>query len=223
MNSDLGVKINRRRLLRSLAAGAALTSVPSLISAASAAPGSVFRIASLGDAVMVTSKGLVETDPGLRHAPFEARVAELARRLDQAKLHQKVIDRIAGKKSRCFALGSVTLSGAGNKLILDFQTTLDRQSEFVADTFGPLATDDLPIFIATSIDEEDHEMFGSVLDVIAYITCDSGFWRDDKIDASQVFCAAPSSEAAIPGTGALDLITLWPLNQLMDHDRLVPA
>lgn len=214
MNSDLAVKINRRRVLTSLAAGAALKSVPSLISAASAAPDSVFRFASPGDAVIVTSTGLVETDPGLRHLPLETRVAELARRLDQAKLQQKVIDRIAGKKSRCFALGSVTLSGAGNKLILDFQTTLDRQAEFVADTFGALATDDLPIFIATSIDEEDHEVFGSVLDVIAYITCDSGFWRDAKIiRASEVFCVAkaPRYQADVPVSGTLDLIALWPL------------
>ena len=226
MNSDLGIKINRRSLLTSIAAGAALTSFPSLIAPANAAPDGVFRFASLGDAVIVTSTGLVETDPGLRHASFETRLAELARRLDQAKLQQKVIDRIAGRKSRCFALGSVTLSGTGNEMIHDTQDILVQQSGFVIGAFGALAIDDLPIFIATSIDEEDHEMFGSVLDVIAYITCQCEFWRDGKTDASQVFCVAPSSEGAIPGTGALDLITLWPLNKfqpVMDPNERVFA
>ena len=80
--------------------------------------------------------------------------------------------------------------------------------------FGPLATDDLPIFIATSIDEDDHEVFGSVLDVLAYITCKSGFWRDANIiRASQVFCVAkaPRYQTDLRAPGTLDLIALWPL------------
>jgi hypothetical protein len=218
MNSDLAVKINRRRLLTSLAAGAALTSFPSLISGAGAAPGSVFHFASPGDAVIVTSGGLVETDLGLFSASIESRVGEMARRLYQALLKREVQSQIARARSRLFALGSVTLSGAGNKLILDFQTTLDRQAEFVADTFGAWATDDLPIFIATSIDEEDHEMLGAVLDVIAHITCASGFWRDAKIiRSSEVFCVAQTPRYQ-PGMhpGTLDLIALWPLESAHD-------
>jgi hypothetical protein len=102
----------------------------------------VFHFASPGDAVIVTSTGLVETDPGLRHLPLETRVAELARRLDQARLKRRVRDKIARTRSRLFALGSVTLNGPPDSLLSDFQTMLDRQSEFVSNGFGPLAIDD---------------------------------------------------------------------------------
>jgi hypothetical protein len=55
---------------------------------------------------------------------------------------------------------------------------------------------------------------GNVLDVLAYITCKSGFWRDAKIiRASEVFSVAktPRYQADMPVSGTLDLIALWPL------------
>jgi hypothetical protein len=78
-----------------------------------------------------------------------------------------------------------------------------------------LAIDDLPIYIATSIDERMiTRCSGNVLDVLAYITSKSGFWRDAKIIcASEVFCVAkaPRYQADMRGPGTLDLIALWPL------------
>jgi hypothetical protein len=99
MNSDLSAKINRH-LLTSLVAGAALTSVPSFISAAGAAPDSVCRFASPSNAIIVTSGGLIQTDLGLLSASIEARVGEQARRLYQALLKRKVRDQIARTRSR---------------------------------------------------------------------------------------------------------------------------
>ena len=92
---------------------------------------------------------------------------------------------------------------------------LDRQSKFVSDGFGPLAIDDLPIYIATSIDKRMiTNRSGNVLDVISYITSKSGFWRDAEITrASEVFwvAKAPRYQADMPVSGRLELITLWPL------------
>ncbi len=109
-------------------------------------------------------------------------------------------------QSRLFALGSVTLNGPRD-LILDFQTTLERQSEFVSRNFGPLAINDLPVYVATSIDGS-RNVLGPVLDTLAYITCSSGFWRDAEIiDWRDVFCMTGATRR--PDT--IDLITLWPL------------
>jgi hypothetical protein len=78
-------------------------SVPSLISATSAAPEPVFRFTSPADAVIVTSGGLIETDPGLPH------VGELAHRLDHALRKQKVLDQIARTQSHFFALSTALM------------------------------------------------------------------------------------------------------------------
>lgn len=94
------------------------------------------RFSSPGDAVIITSEELIGTDPGLPH------VGELALRLDHALRKRKVLDHIARTQSRLFVLASVTLNGP-HDLILDFQTTLERQSEFVSGKFGPLAINDL--------------------------------------------------------------------------------
>jgi hypothetical protein len=194
MKPDLGAEIDRRSFLASLAGASALTSVPSLISGtATAAP------------EIVTNAGL---NPGLPH------VGELARRLDYALRERKVFDHIARTQSRHFALGSVTLNAQpSEQLILDFQTLLDRQSEFVSRSFGPLALDDLPVYIATSL-HDDRVVRDAVLDVLVYITCKSGFWRDAKIvRAFDVFCVAkaPRYHADSRGARKLDLIALWPL------------
>jgi hypothetical protein len=200
MNSELGRKMDRRRLLTSLAAGTALTVVPSLISAAGeATPQRIFRFASPGNAAIVTSGGLIETDPGLRH------VGELAHRLDNALRKRKVLDQLARAQAHFFALGSATLNGPGDPLIFDFQTTLDRQSDFVSHRFCPLALDDLPIYVATAL-PDDREVRDAVLDVLVYITCKSGFWRDAKIfRPSEVFCMVdePRYQADTRGPGDL--------------------
>ncbi len=167
--------------------------------AANAAP-DIFRFASPRDTAIVTNSGLIELDPGL------PRVGELAHRLDRALQQRKVLIHIANTQSRSFALGSVTLNGSRD-IILDFQTTLQRQSEFVSFSFGPLAINDLPVFVATSIDAS-RNVLGPVLDTLAYITCSSGFWRDaEVIDSRDVFCMAGATRKR----DTIDLITLWPL------------
>jgi hypothetical protein len=205
MGSILWNKLDRRRLLTSLAAGAALTNVASLISDAACAAPSTFRFASPDDTAIFTKKGLLEIDRGLTC------IAELEPRLDHALRNPKVLNHIAITQSRFFALGSVTLNAPpSEQLILDFQTTLDRQCGYVSRNFGPLATDDLPIYIATAIDEGDRVVRTAVLDVIVYITCKSGFRPGAKITrAKDVFCIA-NAPRRLPN--ALDLIALWPFN-----------
>ena len=201
MNPAVGAKIDRRRLFTMLAGGSAVL----LSDAATAAPERLFRFPAPGGAVIVTDKGLIEIDPGL------PRVEELAQRLDHALCTRRVLDHIARTQSRLFALGSVTLNGApSQRLIWDFQTTLDDQSEFVPRNFGPLAIDDLPVHIATSL-HDDREEFAAVLDTINYITIKSGFWREAKITrASEVFSMTGTARRS---TGALELITLWPFTK----------
>lgn len=199
MKRYTAAKSDRRRVLTTFAAAAGVANMPPLISrAASASPG-IFRFASSDDAAIVTNAGLIEIDPGLPS------VGELARRLNHALRERKVVGRIARTKSRFFALGSVTLNAPpSQQLILDFQTTLDRQSEFVSRSFGPLAIDDLPVYVATSL-HEDRVVFGAVLDTLAYVTLKSGFWRDAKIiHALDAFCIADAPRKP----GALDLIAL---------------
>jgi hypothetical protein len=201
MNPDLRAKIDRRRLFTMLAGGSAVL----LSDAATAAPERVFRFAAPGNAVIITNTGLIEIDPGL------PRVEELVRRVDHVLRTRRVLDHIARTQSRLFALGSVTLNGPpSERLIWDFQTTLDDQSEFVPRNFGPLAIDDLPLHIATSL-YDDREGFDAVLNTICYITKKSGFWRDAKITrVSGVFSMTDTARSAI---GALNLITLWPFHK----------
>jgi hypothetical protein len=72
MNPDLGPKIDRRRLLTTLA-GAGAVLIPGTANSLSER---VFRFASPGDAAIVTNAGLIAVDPGL------PRLGELVRRLD---------------------------------------------------------------------------------------------------------------------------------------------
>lgn len=143
---------------------------------------------------------MIALDPGL------PRFEELAGRLDRALRTRRVLDHIARTQSRLFALGSVTLNGLpSQRLIWDFQTTLDDQSEFVPRNFGPLAIDDLPMHIATSL-HDNREGFAAVLDTINYVTVKSGFWRDAKVTrASEAFSLTDSARR---DSAALDLITL---------------
>ncbi len=204
MNPDHRAKIDRRRLLTSLAAGAGLTHLPSLISCAACAAPGIYRFSSPDHAVIVTSAGLIATDQAPPH------VDELARRLDHALAQPKVVDHIARTQSRFFALSSVTLDDPPD-LILDFQTTLDRQSKFVSRNFGPLALDDLPVYSVTSIDEDNGDVLAPVLDVLNYITNKSGFWPGAKFTrARDIFFMTD----AMRTPGKLDLITLWPCSQI---------
>jgi hypothetical protein len=195
------VKIDRRRLLTTLAGGGAAF----ISGAANAAPERMFRFVSPGDAVIVTNAELVATDPGF------PRVEELARRLDYALRNRKTLGHVTRAQSRFFALSSVTLNGPFDSAACRaFQTTLARQSEVVSHSFGSLAVDDLPFYIATSI-EDDRGVLEPVLDVLAYITDTSGFWRDAEIVSSfDIFCTVNASTCS---SGALDLIALWPFTK----------
>ena len=204
--------IDRRHLLASLAA---LTTVPSLtFGSADAAPERVIRFASSGDTAIVTNAELIEIDPGLPP------VADLARRLGHAPRQQKVLDHIARSQARHLALGSVTLNAPpSEELICDFQRTLDRQGEFVSHDFGPLAVDDLPMFIATAVDNTplDYTVLAAVLDTLNYITNKSGFWPGATVTrAWDVFCMA----GAMRRPGAIDLIALWPFKNVEKKRRV---
>jgi hypothetical protein len=77
--------MDRRRFLTSLAGAVALTGVPSLIPSAFGDAADDFRFAAPGNAVIVTSAGLIDVDPGL---PC---VGELAHRLNHALREPKVL------------------------------------------------------------------------------------------------------------------------------------
>jgi hypothetical protein len=97
-----------------------------------------------------------------------------------------------------------------------FQTTLERQSEFVSRSFGRLALEDLPVYIATSL-HDDCVVRDAVLDILAAITCKRGFRQVAKVvRASELFCAASTTRRA---PSALDLIALWPLQAGGDDGR----
>jgi hypothetical protein len=79
--------------------------------------------------------------------------------------------------------------------------------------FGPLALDALPIYIATSIDEENRDVLDPVLDMLNYIANKSGFWPSAKVTrAWDILCVAngPRYQAEMRKSDALDLIALWP-------------
>ena len=163
------------------------------------------------DTVIVTSSGLFEIDAGLSPcASTEDLVGELVRRLSYALTEPKILERIVGpsstkSKPRYFALGSATLNAPFEPL-LHLQTMLDRQSAFVSASFAPLAADDLPLFIATSRDD-DLEQREGVMDVLARAAAISGFsFRADMFATVQ----APCYQADNRRPGWLDLVALWP-------------
>jgi hypothetical protein len=203
MKPNLMRKINRRRLLTTLTGGGAAL----IARAANAAPEpSAFRFTSTGDAVIVTGEKLVAADPG------RPTIAELQRRLDHALRDHKVRDYIAGAPSRYFALSSVTLKGPFDSIAcLTFQSALKLQSQIAGVIFGDaddcLATNYTPFYIATAIEDNQREVFGPVMDILAHTTCSAGFWCDAKIVSPLwIFSAAE----AVRRPGALDLIALWP-------------
>lgn len=177
----------------------------------------VLEPASLCDAVIVTSAGLIETDPGLcPRASTEDLVGELVRRLGYALLEPKIRDRIAGTgaakktKPRFFALGSATLNAPFDP-ILHLQMMLDRQSTFISGSFAPLATDELPLFIATSTND-DRGLWTHMMDTLAYITLNSGYARRaETLRAVDLFCsvAAPRYRADAVGKQNLNNTRDW--------------
>lgn len=171
----------------------------------------VLEPASLCDALIVTSAGLIESDTGLSsHASTEALVGELMRRLGHAMLTRKLLDRIVGprgakQRPRFFALSSATLN-APFEPILHLQMMLDRQSAFVSGSFDPLAVDELPLFIATSRDD-DPDLWMPATDTFcraAWMSC-----YDVCPDVFETV-QAPRYSGGARWPGALDLITLWP-------------
>ena len=164
------------------------------------------------DTVIVTSSGLFEIDAGLcPRASTEDLVGELVRRLSYALLEPKTLDRIVGAvgakkpKPRYFALGSATLNAASEPL-LHLQTMLDRQSAFISASFAPLAADDLPLFIATSRDDDLGQRTG-VMDVLARAASISGYALSPDMFAT---VQAPRYQTETRRPGWLDLIALWP-------------
>jgi hypothetical protein len=164
------------------------------------------------DTVIVTSSGLFETDAGLSPgASAEELVGELVRRLSYALLQPEILDRLAGAgganrpKPRYFALGSATLN-ARSEPLLHLQAMLDRQSAFVSASFAPLAIDQIPLFIATSRDDDLEQRTG-LMDVLTWAASISGYARNrDCFATVQAPCYQP--EARRPGW--LDMIALWP-------------
>jgi hypothetical protein len=171
----------------------------------------VLDAASLCDAVIVTSAGLIETDPGLcPHASTEDLVGELVRRLGYALLERKILDQIMGPSGRTssprfFALGSGTLNASFDPL-WHFQTMLDHQSAFLSGSFAPLAVEHLPLFVVTS-EEDDPHLWRGARDVLARAALISGYSLERDMFAT---VQAPRYQAQTRRTGWLDLIALWP-------------
>jgi hypothetical protein len=162
--------------------------------------------------MIVTSTGLIETDPGLcPRASTEDLVGELVRRLGYALLEPKIREWIVGtagpekRKPRFFALGSATLN-APFEPAFHFQVMLDRQSEFVSGSFAPLAVDDLPLFVVTS-EEGDPHLWSSTRDVLARAALMSGYELSPDMFAT---AQAPRYLTDTRRPGWLDLIALWP-------------
>jgi len=174
---------------------------------------SFLRDTSLCDTVIVTSSGLFELDAGLSpSASTEDLVGELVRRLSYALIKPKILERIVGpsstkSKPRYFALGSATLNARFEPL-LHLQRMLDRQSEFVSASFAPLASDDLPLFIATSTDDDLEQRTG-VMDVLARAASITGYALSPDMFVS---VKAPRYQADTRRPGWLDLIALWPFS-----------
>jgi hypothetical protein len=171
----------------------------------------ILEPAALCDAVIFTSAGLIETDPGL--CPSESTenlLGELVRRLGYALLERKILDRIVRvgettQEPRFFALGSATLNASFEPL-LHLQMMLNRQSAFVAGSFAPLAVDASPLFIATSRDDDLEQRTG-MIDVLVRAASISGYaLSPDKFATVQ----AQRYQASARRPGWLDLIALWP-------------
>lgn len=169
------------------------------------------RDTSICDTVIVTSSGLFELDAGLSpSASTEDLVGELVRRLSYALMEPEILGRIVvpsgtKPKRRYFALGSATLNVPSEPL-LHLQTMLDRQSAFVSASFAPLATDDLPLFIATSRDD-DLEQREGIMDTVARAALIGGYGLGPDMFAT---VQAPRYQADARRPGWLDLIALWP-------------
>jgi hypothetical protein len=171
--------------------------------------------ASLCDAVIVTSAGLVETDAGLCPSePTEKLVGELVRRLGHALLEWKILDRIIGAgettpKPRFFALSSATLN-APSEPLLHLQMMLDRQSAFLSGSFAPLAVEDSPLFILTS-EEYDSHLCSGAGDVLARAAAMAGYALGPDMFAT---VQAPRYETETRRPGYLDITALWPFKFL---------
>ena len=108
-----------------------------------------------------------------------------------------------------FARGRIRLRGEPVRLIWKLQDALDRQAAFVVRNYGPLALDHLPIFIATTIDE-DRRVRRAIGDTCNYITWKNGFRPIGKVRrTADIFFWDGASRRS----GVLDLTTLWPFRR----------
>jgi hypothetical protein len=193
--------LSRRHLLTLAGAATTLLANP-------AAAERVFRFEPPNGRVIVTNPGLVATDPSLPH------IEELERRLHLALCNDKIVEHLARGRSQTYVLSSVTLSNAidpEGHLSSDFQTMLEQQSEFISTTFGILEVNDLPIFAATSIDN-DYGVIACVSDVMVLCTLKAGFWGHRKsFNSFEALYVVDDRRSRV---GALELVVLWPiLNQ----------
>jgi hypothetical protein len=110
--------------------------------------------ASQCDAVIFTSPSLIETDQGLSaSASTESLVGELMQRLGNVLLDENALEHIVSatetKRSRLFALGSVTLYPPADTFARSLFPTLYRQRDLVSGCFGELMSDEPSFLIAT--------------------------------------------------------------------------
>ena len=112
-----------------------------------------------------------------------------------------------------FARGRIRLRGEPALLIWKLQDTLDRQAAFVSRNCGPLGLDDLPIFIATTIDE-DRSVRRAISDTCSYVTRKNGFWAGAMLTrTADIFVWQDASLRS----GALVLLTAWPFTKATHH------
>lgn len=142
---------------------------------------SVWNSASQCDAVIVTSAGLVETDPGLcTDATTEMLVGELMRRLGYALLNREVLDQVLSvhqteekRRPRLFALGSSTMKDrlgiykvrpySEYKRDLDqHHQVMERQDDIVSGAFGHWVKGERQLNIATHIEHPWRDYFAEI-------------------------------------------------------------
>ena len=202
---------------------------------------SVWNSASQCDVVIVTSAGLVETDPGLcTRATTEMLVGELIRRLGYALLNRDVLDQVLAvhqsgqrRKPRLFALSSQTLNAIGSTSYegpySEYNPYLDhhaqvfyQQYNFVLGGFGHKVDDERSLRIATRIDDPWPAYFAEIEQEANKLARETAKIKHNPPKPSyrppgwkQLFEApGPAYQSDIPIRlgGALDLITLWPFN-----------
>jgi hypothetical protein len=201
---------------------------------------SVWSSASQCDVVIVTSAGLMETDPGLcTDATTEILAGELMRRLGYALLNREVLDQVLSvhqteekRRPRLFALSSSTRKDrlgiykvrpySEYKCDLDqHHQVMERQDDIVSGAFGHWVKGERQLNIATHIEHPWRDYFAEIEANTAAPPPPPPLgppWprRPPPLGWKLLFEAPapaykPNSEC-VRRAGALDLITLWPFS-----------